>query len=474
MSALTGNHAVQGPLAAEPLGEVALTAPDAVKRVVAAARDAAEEWAGRTLRERADLLEAAADLLEPDSPRLGELLAAESGKPIAQAEFEVGASIGLLRGNAAVGRRLTGEVLPTEGSPGTEHDIAWTRRVPLGVVAAILPFNFPVELFVEKCAAALVAGNAVVAKAPLEDPLVVSRFRAALVQAGVPADAVGLVHGDRDVGAALASAPGVDAVSLTGSTAAGAAVATAAAPTLRKLHLELGGNNACIVLQDADLDLAAREIVRGRLMMNGQACSASKRIIVHPELHDPLVARLRTAVEDATVGPPTDRATTVGPLISKAAAQRVGSQVRRAVAEGATLLVGSGSARGPYLDPCVLGRTPAHAGVATDDEIFGPVFTLIEAATPSQAVALANASSYGLMASVFTADLGLALRMAERLRAGGVVINGTDNYRPPIIPFGGTGLSGGGREGLGYTIQELTSTRTIVLRGIRAPREELR
>ncbi|MFN8546313.1 MAG: aldehyde dehydrogenase family protein [Candidatus Binatia bacterium] len=216
---------------------------------------------------------------------------------------------------------------------------------------------------------------------------------------------------------------------------------------MRKLHLELGGNNACIVLQDADLDLAAREIVRGRLMMNGQACSASKRIIVHPELHDPLVARLRTAVEDATADRSRDDRR---PADQQAAAQRVGSQVRRAVAEGATLLVGSGSARGPYLDPCVLGRTPAHAGVATDDEIFGPVFTPIEAATPSQAVALANASSYGLMASVFTADLGLAPptgRAPARRRRG--------DQRNRQLPLrrssrSGTGLSGGGREGLGY------------------------
>lgn len=473
MSAVSAEHAIRGPAGGDPLGTVELTTPETVASIVSGAREASAAWARRPLRERADLLEAAAEILERDAGSLGALLAAESGKPLAQAQFEVRAAIGLLRGNAQVGRRVTGELLPTEGSPGTEHDIAWTRRQPLGVVAAILPFNFPVELFVEKCAAALVAGNAVVAKAPLEDPLVVTRFRDALVEAGVPAAAAGLVHGGREVGAALAEAPGVDAVSLTGSTAAGIAVARAAAPTLRKLHLELGGNNACLVLRDADLDLAAREIVRGRLLMNGQACSASKRVIVHPALHDELAERLRDAADTTVVGPATEPATEVGPLISEAAAERVSRQVGQAVAEGASLIAGDAGADGPFLRPCVLADVPPAAAVAGDDEIFGPVFTLVKGESPAEAVALANASSFGLMASVFTADTTLALQIAERLRAGGVVINGTDNYRPPVIPFGGPGLSGGGREGLGYTLEELTRPQVIVLRGVRTPRKEL-
>lgn len=460
-------HEVRGPESAERLGEVSLAGPEGVDAAVAGAAAAAREWAETPVSVRAAALDTAAGLLEPDAEGLADLLAAESGKPIAQARREIGGTLRLLRANAAEGRRAGGRVLPTEGNAGTERDLAFTRREPLGVVAAIVPFNFPAELFVEKCAAALAGGNAVVAKAPLEDPLVVSRVHAALVQAGVPEDVLGLVHGGRETGARLAAHPRVDAVSLTGSTAAGVSVAAAAAPALRTLHLELGGNNACLVLDDADLDLVAEELAFGRLMMNGQACSASKRVLVDPSLHDDLVERLVEVARAQVVGPARDPATTIGPLITPAAAGRVHAQLRRAASDGAQVVAGGAAPDGPYLAPAVLADVPAGAAVAADDEIFGPVFTVIPVGGDAERLAVANASSFGLMASVFSSDVERALALAERLRAGGVVINGTDNYRPPVIPFGGVGMSGTGREGVGYTLRELTREKTIVLRRIR-------
>lgn len=453
--------------ATESLGEIQLTPPEQVQAVVDAARSVQRAWAELPVAERAAALERAADALAAEADELGELLSAESGKPIAQARFEVGGAIGLLRGNATEGRRLSGRVLPTEGNAGTEQDLAVTRREPLGVIAAILPFNFPVELFIEKCAAALVAGNAVVAKPPLEAPLAIGRVHRALIEAGVPAEALGLVQGDADVGAALATADGVAAISLTGSTGAGVAVAKAAAPTLRRLHLELGGNNACLVLDDADLELVVSEAIRGRLMMNGQACSATKRIIVHPSLHDELAERLAAAAGAQVVGPSREADTTIGPLINERAAARVASQVGEAVSQGAQLAAGGSENDGAYFRPAVLASVPPEAGVARNEEIFGPVFTLIPAETPERALAIANASDYGLMASVFSRDLQRAWALAERLEAGGVVINGSDNYRPPVIPFGGVKMSGIGREGLGYTLEELSREKTIVLRRFR-------
>ncbi len=317
------------PDSTEILGRVEIATPESVQAAVDRARAAQRSWGRLPVAERAAALERAAEILEQEADGLADLLSAESGKPIGQAKFEIGGSISLLRGNAIEGRRIAGRVLPTEGNPGTEDDLAVTRREPLGVVAAILPFNFPVELFVEKCAAALVAGNGVVAKPPLEAPLAIERFRQALIGGGVPAEAIASVHGDAGVGAALAAADGVAAVSLTGSTSAGIAVAKAAAPTLRRLHLELGGNNACLVLADADIDLVAAEAVRGRLMMNGQACSATKRLIVHPSLHDELARRLVEAIDAEVVGPRPRRVDHVGPLISETAAARVASQVSR-------------------------------------------------------------------------------------------------------------------------------------------------
>jgi acyl-CoA reductase-like NAD-dependent aldehyde dehydrogenase len=455
------------------LGAVDQTAPEAVADVVANAVKAQQGWAACPVAERAAILMEAAKRLDPQTDELARLLAAESGKPLAQAGFEVRGAVELLRANAEVARRWTGTVLPTEGQPGTERDFAYTRREPLGVIAAILPFNFPVELYVEKCAAALAAGNAVVAKAPVEDPLTVARVHDELTGAGAPVGIVQLLHGDAEVGAALAQADGVDAVSLTGSTAAGVSVARATAPMLRRLHLELGGNNAALVLADAELELVVSELAYGRLLMNGQACSASKRIVVDRSLHDELAARLVAVVDAQRVGSPLERETTIGPLITAAAAAHVEAQVACAVAQGARLLAGDGHPDGPYFAPCVLAGVPVNADVASDDEIFGPVFTLIPVSGAEEALGVANRSSFGLMASVFSGDLQLAVALAERVEAGGVVVNGTDNYRPPVIPFGGTKLSGSGREGVGYTIDELTREKTIVLRRFRAPLQEL-
>jgi acyl-CoA reductase-like NAD-dependent aldehyde dehydrogenase len=464
------NFEITNPQQTDTLGEIKLTDPADVAGVVAKAVLARKAWTARPVAERAAMLDQAADLLEAEREPLGRLLAAESGKPLPQAQFEVGGGIRFLRGNAAEGRRLAGRVLPTEGNFGTEWDLAYTRREPLGVVAAILPFNFPVELFVEKCAAALVGGNAVVVKPPLEDPLVVERFRSALIEAGVPGEVIAAVYGGADVGAALAEAPGVDAISLTGSTAAGVAVARATAARLRFLHLELGGNNAMLVLDDADIDLVATEAVRGRILMNGQACSASKRVIVHRSLHDELASRLGETVAGLEVGDATDPDSQIGPLIHPGAAEKVASQVANARTQGAELAAGPGEADGAFFPPTVLAGVPTDADIACDDEIFGPVFNLIPVDSAEQALAVANASSFGLMASVFSADVQRALAIGERLESGGVVINGTDNYRPPVIPFGGTKMSGRGREGLGYTLEELTREKTIVLRRFREPR----
>lgn len=462
------NFQVKNPEETEVLGEIELTDPGDVAAIVEKARAARKSWSSRPVAERAACLDAAADSLVPHQEELAKLLAAESGKPIAQSDFEVGGGIHFLHGNAEEGRRLAGRVLPTEGNMGTEWDLAYTRREPLGVVAAILPFNFPVELFIEKCAAALVGGNAVVVKPPLEDPLVVERFRQALIEAGVPADVIGAVHGDAEVGAALAGAHGVDAISLTGSTAAGVAVATATAARLPFLHLELGGNNGCLVLDDADLDLVAAEILRGRVLMNGQACSASKRVIVDRSLHDDLATRMAAAVSAQKVGPAPDAATTIGPLIHERAAAKVAAQVANAKGQGAEVAAGSGESDGAYFAPTLLAGVPYSADVAIDDEIFGPVFNLIPVDGEAQAIEVANSSSFGLMASVFSADPQRALGVAEVLQSGGVVINGTDNYRPPVIPFGGVKLSGRGVEGIGYTLEEMTREKPIIFRRFRA------
>jgi acyl-CoA reductase-like NAD-dependent aldehyde dehydrogenase len=204
--------------------------------------------------------------------------------------------------------------------------------------------------------------------------------------------------------------------------------------------------------------------------MNGQACSASKRVIVHRSLHDQLASRLAETVAGLSVGDATDPGSQIGPLIHERAAGRVAAQVANARAQGAEVAAGTGEADGTFFAPTLLAGVPVDADVACDDEIFGPVFNLIPVDSAEQAVEVANASSFGLMSSVFSNSAQRALVIAEQLESGGVVINGTDNYRPPVIPFGGVKMSGRGREGLGYTLEELTREKTIVLRRFREPR----
>lgn len=458
---------VTAPATGRELGRVAVSSDDDVRAAVARARAAAGAWARLPVVERAGPLEAAAAILQGRANAIGALLAEESGKIIAQATFEVRGAAGLLKANAWHARTAEGRLLPSGAWRGVSEDIVWEERVPLGVVAAILPFNFPVELLVEKAAAALAVGDAVIVKPPEQDPLAVMEAVSILHEAGIPRDCLIAVNGGGAVGASLAAADGVDAISLTGSTRAGVAVSAATATTLRRLHLELGGNDAAIVLDDADLELAVSELVPGRLMMNGQSCASNKRLIVQRAIVDRFLEALVATVRTVTVGDPLDPASTIGPLIDAGAAERVSGQVRRAVDEGARLVLGDARPDAAFLSPQVLADVPPGAAVALDDEIFGPVFTVIPVETQQDAIAVANASSFGLMGSVFSVDVSRALAVGDRLETGGVVINGSGNYRPPFIPFGGTKMSGQGREGIGYAQEELSRSRFTVLRRMR-------
>jgi acyl-CoA reductase-like NAD-dependent aldehyde dehydrogenase len=448
------------------LGVVPAASAELVSKAVSKALAAQPAWAARRTGERAEILERTAAGIDKEAEKWSRLLSEESGKILAQAQFELKLAAAITRGNAERLRSLGGVLLPTEALESTTDDIAWVRRAPLGVVAAVLPFNFPVELFAEKAASALAMGNAVIVKPPEQDPLTVIAMREAFVSAGVPPDVLAVLPGGRQTGAALCADPRLAAVSLTGSTRAGIEVASV--PLLRKLHLELGGNDAAILCHDADLELALAELVFGRTLMNGQACASNKRIIVHRSITGELVERLSALLASMQVGDPLDPATAIGPLISAAAAERVANQVARAVEQGGRLAWGSASPRDAFYSPCILADVPRSADVANDDEIFGPVLTCIPFDTDDEAISIANQSSFGLSGCVFSGDWPRALQLSDRLACGGVVVNGTGNYRPPFVPFGGVKQSGLGREGLGFTLEEMSQPRYTVLRRIRS------
>lgn len=456
---------------AEVLGEIEPLGLGELDAVVARAVAARGDWASAAPHARAAALRAAAVELDGLVDQLSELHARESGKIAPQARHEILGAISLLRRNADLGQMAAGELAPTGSLPGGERDITLIERVPLGVVVAVIPFNFPVELTMEKAAAALAAGNVVIVKLPPQNPLTTQRV-ARVLAAQLPSGVVQFVDAGTDVSAALCAHRDVAAVSLTGSVGAGVAVATATASALRPLHLELGGNGAAIVRADADLDHVVSETLRGRLLMNGQACAATKRVIAHRSIAAELTERLVAALADVTPMSPVADEARLGPLIDAAAAARVESQVQRAISAGARRALGS-APDGAWFAPTVLADVPHDAAVLHDDEIFGPVVPVAAFDTDEQALDLANSTSLRLTAAVFSADWSTAVAMAGRLDFGGVVVGGTNNYRPPIVPFGGVDLAGAGREGLGWTLSELTRTRFIALRGIRPAAPDL-
>jgi acyl-CoA reductase-like NAD-dependent aldehyde dehydrogenase len=466
----TGPEAsVLSPADGSLVGAVPTGTLDDVAEVIRRGRSALADWSRTSPHDRWQCLRAGAQRLAAAAPELGFLHARESGKVLAQAVREVHGAAGLVEANAHLGRFATGTVAPTGALAGGEADLTWVERVPLGLVVCVIPFNFPVELTVEKAAAALAAGNVVVVKPPPQNPLATIEACRILVSAGLPAGVLQVLTGDTAVSAALCAADGVDAVSLTGSVGAGVAVASATATLLRPLHLELGGNGAAVVLGDADLEYVTAEVLRGRMLMNGQACAATKRVVVEASVAAELTERLAVALGDVVVGDPTDPASAVGPLIDAPSAARVAAQVRAAVDDGASRALGRPEAEGAWFHPTLLAAVPTDAGVAVDDEIFGPVVSVVPVGDADAAVGVVNASSMGLTAAVFSADLPRAVAVAQRLEVGGVVINGPNNYRPPVVPVGGVGMAGSGREGIGYTIEEMTRTRFIAVRGLRPP-----
>jgi lactaldehyde dehydrogenase len=451
-----GTGALLGELPAHDAAEVAA--------IVEAAQAGQRAMAAMPAHERAGLLGRVADRIEAELESLASLLAAENGKPIRQTRGEVEAAVRIFRGYAGEATRLFGRQIPLDAVPGLERHLAVTLREPLGVVAALVPFNYPVELHAHKAAAALAAGNAVVVQPPVRCPLALQRVAQLIDEAGAPRHAHQLVVGDARVSQQLAEERGIAAISLTGSTEAGKEIARRAAATLKKVYLELGGNDALIVCDDADLQEAARAVVLGRLARgNGQICCAVKRVYVQTPVHDAFVAALLTQTAELEVGDQLLESTDVGPLITEQAAERVSKAVQTLVNDGARIAAG-GTHRGAFVDPTVLLDVPRDSP-AFAEEIFGPVAPVARFDDPDEAVRLANASPYGLQAAVFTRDISRALSIGKRLDVGGVVINGSTALRAENLPFGGTKDTGGHREGIHDSVLDFTRQKTIVIMG---------
>ncbi len=411
---------------------------------------------------RYEILSEAARLLGLPEHR-DELVAtyvAETGFTLADARQELGRAAATLRLSDEEALRLAGEEVPVAAAPGSEQRLAFTIRVPVGVVAAITPFNAPLNTVAHKLAPALAAGNAVVLKPAGYTPLSAVALARILLEAGLPPGFLQLVCGPgATVGEALLADPRIRFFTFTGSTAVGLAVKQRSG--IAKTHLELGANSCSIVNADADLDLVSDLVSRAGYRKAGQVCTSVQRLVAHTAVIDELAGLLAKRVADLRAGDPRDEAVQVGPMIAPAEAERAHAWVQEAAAGGAAVLAG-GERDGAVLAPTLL-RDPPAASRVMCEEIFAPVVALVPAASLDAAIDLVNAGDYGLQAGVFTRDLDAAFDAARRLRVGGVMINDTSSYHADAMPYGGVKQSGYGLEGPRYAVQEMTDPRIIVL-----------
>lgn len=406
--------------------------------------------------ERMNILHRAADYVEANRINFAETIAREGVKTINEARAEVARSIQTLRLSAEETRRIVGNTLAFDQRPGSENRFGYHRRIPVGVIGAITPFNDPLNLVCHKVGPAIAGGNTVIVKPHEATPLTALMLRDAFRRAGVPEGVLQVVTGyGSEVGEALVTDERVRMISFTGGRATGTRIMQRGG--LKKYGMELGSNSPTIVMDDADLVQAVPAIVGGAVAAAGQNCLHVQRLLLHESIYDEARDRFVEGMSRIRYGDKYSEDMDMGPLIDSAAADRVEKSVRDAVDAGAKLLTG-GTRKGNFFAPTVLENVPADADLSCN-EIFGPVTVLQKFSTEEEAVDMANGVDYGLMAGVFTQNIDRAFRIADALDCGGVMINDSSDYRLDAMPFGGVKGSGIGREGVSYVLNEMTEPK---------------
>jgi aldehyde dehydrogenase (NAD+) len=436
---------VTSPASGEVLGTIGVAGPDEVDAAVAAARSALQNspWRDSTAAERAAALGRLGAAIADRKNEFAELTTAEIGSPRKWSTFgQVLTAVGVLKSFAAI----TPDYPFTSTRPSMAGGSVQVRQLPVGVVGAIIPWNTPLFIAALKIAPAIAAGCTVVLKPAPDAPLAACLLTEAIEEAGLPDGVINIVNGGVATGQALVDHPDVDKISFTGSTAAGARIASACGAQIRRCSTELGGKSAAVVLDDAPLESTVAGLVGGVMGNNGQVCAALTRILLPRSRYDEFIDAFTSAVGALTVGDPTDRGTDVGPVINEAARDRIEGFLQRATGDGATVLIGGQrpDLSGWYVNPAVV-AAENHMEIARE-EVFGPVAVVIAYDGDDEAVTIANDSRYGLVGAVWSADADRAARVASRLRTGSVAIN-TSAVLDFGSPFGGFKQSGIGREG---------------------------
>ncbi len=442
------------------IGHIAEAGAEGVDAAVAAARTAFAGHRKTPLHARIGWLTAAARALEGSAEELAQIICEDVGKPIRLARFEARRGAEFMHATAAAASQLAGEMLPLDATAAGANCIGMVRHVPYGVVAAITPFNAPVNLLVQKLAPAVAAGNAVVAKPAPAGMRTALRLAALFTEAGWPPGLFNVLTGDKATAIALVAHPDVRAVSFTGGTAAGDALARAAGA--KKFVAELGSNAANIVMADADLAMAAAKIAGAGFEASGQQCISAQRILVQRSALDDFLPRLIAATRKLVVGPAADGTSDLGPMVHQAAADRVMAMVADARVHGASEVLAA-TRDGATVSPGILLDVSREARLWRE-EVFGPIVVVVPFDTVDEALALANDSPFGLQGAVFTASLATTLRFADDFEVGSLWINEASRFRLDMYPFGGVKSSGVGREGVRYAIEEMSQLKFVGIR----------
>ncbi len=430
-----------------------------VGRALASAVRGAKVMAKLPGYERWKILKTAAEIMDARREELGRLISLEEGKILAEGRFEASRAVETIMGSAEEAKRIHGETVPLDGSPGSAGKFGFTIRVPCGVVVAISPFNFPLNLLAHKVGPALAAGNAVVAKPASDTPLSALKLTEILLEAGLPPEGIQCLTGPGGViGDALCADRRVRKITFTGSRDVGERICKTAG--IKKITMELGSNSPVIVMPDANLEKVAVGVAATGYANAGQVCISTQRVLTVGKIYGDFLDALKVKVDTLTTGNQLDESVKVGPMVREKDAVRVEEWVREAVAGGARLVTG-GKRDGAIYQPTIVADVKPEMRISCD-ELFGPAVAVTPVKTIEEAVSLANDSLYGLSAGIFTENLEWAMRFAREVESGNLHINWGPQWRADLMPYGGLKESGFGKEGPRYAVQEMTELKMVV------------
>ncbi len=450
------------PYTGEVVAEVSKASEEDVYKAIEMAKEGYEKLSALTPYERYEILMRASQLLKQRAEDFAKSLVLEVGKTIREARTEVQRAIQTLIFSAEEARRIGGEVIPIDAHPNGKGKVGFYLRQPVGIVSAITPFNFPLNLSMHKVAPALACGNAVILKPSERTPLTPLMLGEVLLEAGLPPQALSILPGYGDVGKAMTTHPDVRVVSFTGSRKIGEIITRQTG--IKKVVLELGSNSAIVLHKDGDLKKAVQKTLLGGYAIAGQVCISVQRVFVHEELFDQFLEELEKAVKGLKVGDPMQEDTDVGPMIGVSEVQRVQEWIDEALHEGAKLITGGvscGDKVSSMLSPTIVSLVPPNTKLYRE-EAFAPVVVVNPYKEVEEAIQMVNDSEYGLQVGVFTKDIDIAWEFIRKVQAGGVLINEGPNFRADHMPYGGVKYSGIGREGPRFAIEDYTEIKMVI------------